>query len=205
MHPSSAVDLGARPAVWALVALLAAFGCGVPVDAGHDLGGPQVERFLKEGTTTTTRPPQRPVVVTIFLTAAPYEPADPSILVPVVRSVESPASAQKALAALAGGPTGDDLHQGFSTAIQSGAPLEVSGPEGETVTVDVPLDFAGGFVTQQITAFAQIVYTVTALPDITAVRFTSGGRPLQVPFGNGTTAAVPVTRLTYASLAPRPG
>lgn len=188
----------------ALVSLLALLvGCGAADGGVQDLDARQVASLLASDPTTTTVVPVRPTVVTVFLTAPAYAPSDPPTLVPAARAVEYPRTIDKVLAVLAAGPFDDEVRQGFRSSIRRGAKLMFIGAADGTATVDIPLDFAGGLITEQIPALAQIVYTVTAFPDVKAVRFTANGHPIPVSIGDGSQVAVPVTRITYAALAPR--
>jgi hypothetical protein len=192
------------PRVAALVSVLALLvGCAASDGRLHDLDGSQVASLLASDVTTTTLVPVQPTVVTVFLTAPAYRPSDPPTLVPVARVVEAPGSLDKVLAVLVAGPNKDEVRQGFRSSVRPSAKLMLTGVTDGTATVDIPLDFAGSLVTEQIAALAQIVYSATALTSVTAVRFTSNGRAIPVSIGDGSQVAVPVTRITYAALAPR--
>lgn len=106
-----------------------------------------------------------------------------------------------ALDALAAGPTRDEVVDGLRTALspQSLAP-DRPVPPGAVVTVGVSREFtevAGG---NQLLATAQLVFTVTEVAGVEAVRITADGSPVEVPTDDGLTAE-PVGREDYASVA----
>lgn len=67
-------------------------------------------------------------------------------------------------------------------------------------------DLGNAELTRQREAFAQIVFTATALPGIDAVRFSIDGQQIGVPLDDQTTAAPgqPITKGDYPKLAPPP-
>jgi hypothetical protein len=136
-------------------------------------------------------------------------PAGPRLTVYFVRGadlapVERRTSATTAVAALdllVDGPTRAEAGSGIRTAL---AP-EVVGVDEElpdgTTTVSVTRGFTGLTGGNQLLAVAQVVWTLTDLPTVTAVRFTVESAPVEVPTDTGLTDR-PVDRDDYRSAAP---
>jgi hypothetical protein len=106
-----------------------------------------------------------------------------------------------ALEALAAGPTRNEVVDGLRTAL-SPQSLTPDGPVpiDAVVTIGVSREFtevAGG---NQLLATAQVVFTVTEVAGVEAVRITADGSPVEVPTDDGLTDE-PVSRDDYASVA----
>jgi spore germination protein GerM len=89
-----------------------------------------------------------------------------------------------------------------STAITTDVRLLGVSVDGAIVTLDLSRAFATVGNPQQIEALAQLVWTVTAVPDVTGVRFAIEGEPVEVPTGDGTLTTSPVGRSAYTAYAP---
>lgn len=131
--------------------------------------------------------------VTVFL----VRDAD---LAPVERRTNARTTAA-ALELLVEGPTRAEAAGGIRTAL---AP-EVVGVDQElpagVTTVSVTRGFTALTGGNQLLAVAQIVWTLTDLPTVTAVRFAVDGAPVEVPTDAGLTDR-PVNRDDYRSVAP---
>ena len=73
------------------------------------------------------------------------------------------------------------------------------------MTIDVGASFADLGGQSQIVAAAQVVFTATALPGVTAVSLTVGGQQTQVPTADGSLSHGPLTRADYAGIGPTAG
>ncbi|WP_299951172.1 GerMN domain-containing protein [uncultured Modestobacter sp.] len=105
------------------------------------------------------------------------------------------------LEVLVAGPTRTEVFSGLRTAIAPQTPIVPTGLAAGRLVVDLPVeltDVSGG---NQLLTFAQLVWTLTTLPSIDEVWFTSGGVPVEVPTDAGLTGA-PVERDDYRSAAP---
>ena len=176
------------PAV--LLGCLLAAACGVPVDdAPRNLGlprpasgsnppapggfGPAIERlyFVRDGT-----------------------------LARAVRRVAALPPPQQMLTDLLGGPTRAEQQDGLTTA------LSTTDITGMTVTqrravVTVGERSERGSRTDEMLAYGQIVCTLTSQgAEVGTVSFTSDGRPLGVPRGDGSLSTAPLTIADYANL-----
>jgi spore germination protein GerM len=121
-------------------------------------------------------------------------------LAAVVRGAPS-ARPEVALGLLEAGPDRDELAMGLTTAITGNLPTVADDDTDDGVlTLEVPSAFV--FVeNDQRRAVAQVVWTLTGLPDVDFVRFTDEGEPLEVPTDEGLSDQ-PVDRSDYASMAP---
>ena len=123
---------------------------------------------------------------------------------PVVRAVPRPGSPEQVLEQLLAGPTESESEAGLSTAIPTA--FELDGVEVEDGIAVVTLEGLGDQVrNDNNVAFAQIVATLDARPDIQGVRFRTGDTDLQVPRGDGSLTDAPVNRESYAELLGRSG
>ncbi|MGY1707404.1 GerMN domain-containing protein [Geodermatophilus sp. SYSU D00697] len=121
-------------------------------------------------------------------------------LAPVQRTTDAGTTAA-ALDLLVEGPTRTEVGTGIRTAL---APelVGVEQPLPDPVaTVAVTRGFTGLTGGNQLLAVAQVVWTLTDLPTVTAVRFTVDGAPVEVPTDDGLTD-LPVDRDDYRSVAP---
>lgn len=125
--------------------------------------------------------------------------------------VERPVAALRlnlVLQALALPLTAEEAADELSSGVPPETPLDVEGPDDEgVVTVDVRLEsdeesFAG---LEQRSALAQIVYTATAVPGVSAVTFEFNGEPTDIPDGRGETTGLPVDEADFKEFAPLPG
>jgi spore germination protein GerM len=187
--------------VLALGLLLA--GCGIP-DDGQARGLPRKDvpfdlLASEPVSTTTTTAPSVPVEVTVYLVEAGH-------LVPVTRRVQSPATAEKVLRTLVQGPTSAEGKRGLTTSIsRSTTILSANVADGGIAVIDVTNSFHVGSQPDTILAAAQMVFTATGLEGVRGVRFTLEGQRANIYQGDGQQTPFPVSRLTYASLAPLSG
>jgi hypothetical protein len=108
---------------------------------------------------------------------------------------------QDAVDQLLAGPTRAEVLSGLRTALSPQHLSVLTGPDpGGTVTVTVTRGFTGIGRGNQLLATAQVVFTVTELPGVQAVRVTADGSPVEVPTDEGLSAE-PVGREDYASVA----
>lgn len=177
----------------------AAAGCGLPDDDRPRVIAPDDAPRDLEPSTTTTPEGGRDRVDLYFVDR------QSGVLRAVRRQVEA-ATSSGVLAALLQGP-GDGAGD-LTTSIPSDTVVNSTRLDGNTLIVDLgPQD--GGIVgigaVEQLQAFAQIVFTATALPEVEDVRFTLEGSPLAATTTDGAVSDRPVDRTDYRSLAPGSG
>jgi hypothetical protein len=183
----------------AYIALAAIAGCGVrgqPSETSIDSG--EVPFDLLGDNPGSAEPPLVAEPgggsTTIFLESA-------GVLVPVQRDLPAPIRAADALRALAAGPTPEEEAFGVQTAITSGDAATSVRTDGALAVVRLgDAFFREG--ADQVTALAQIVFTLTGFERVSQVRFLVGTEAAEVPRADGVLTAEPVTRDDYAALAP---
>jgi spore germination protein GerM len=117
------------------------------------------------------------------------------------RVVPSPATASEALGLLLSGPTVPEAAFGVRSAIPAGTSLlGVHLAKGGKAVVDLSTDFAQTGGADQILAIAQVVYTLTSLPDVVGVSFELAGQPVDVPTADGTLVSGPVGSQDFSAL-----
>jgi spore germination protein GerM len=73
---------------------------------------------------------------------------------------------------------------------------------GGMATVRLDRSLVAADVREQILALAQLVYTLTELPGISAVQFSFDDQPAEVPTAEGSLKTGAVTRADYAAVGP---
>ena len=157
-------------------------------------------------TTTTDLPAQQAVVAYFLLQESSEEDGGPH-LVPVYRESDGDGAspAELALEALLAGPTGEEREgiPGMSTAIPDSTRLRGVDVSGGVASVDLSSEYDDGGGTASMQArLAQVVYTVTRLPDIESVQFSIEGEPVSVFSSEGIELSGPQARQHYLELLP---
>ncbi|HVF32765.1 MAG TPA: GerMN domain-containing protein [Acidimicrobiales bacterium] len=186
-----------------LVLLVASAGCGVRSDTtARDLSASRVPYGLLEDapTTTSTSPPTPSVARAEVLV---YFIKDDR-MTSKRRPVNAPATVAKALTSLLFGVHEDEIGEGVRSAIDPTASMQARALDAATYQVDLSAEFSKGPSSEQVLALAQIVYTATALPGVTGVRFTLDGVPIEVPTGSGSLTSEPVGKEAFAEFAELP-
>jgi spore germination protein GerM len=162
-----------------------------PVALGHD----GVPFALLEEPTTTVPPTIAPDDEYPFVV---YFEGDDGV-VPVLRTASERPNVQHLLRTLLAGPTEAEAAVGMRTAIPPRAVQRVRRVSGRMAIVDLLRPFTQVSGSEQQAALAQIVLTMTALPEVSRVRFRIGGDPVSVPRANGTVTREPVRREDYTT------
>lgn len=194
-----------------LFALMAVFvsACGVPLDPEpRVIAASELNPSLLELPTTVAEPEtdEAPgLSVIIFLANSQGR------LEPVSRKAESTPAA--ALEVLLQGPTAAERERGLTTALSDVELLEVTvspvdaGSADDTGSVSVTLSEESlnlSVKNEQLIAFGQMVYTLTALTDVNFVRFIKEGNQGRIPTDDGSiTLGTPVDKSSFESLSPR--
>jgi spore germination protein GerM len=183
-----------------LVAFVA--GCSAPVDSGPQaIRASSVPENLRaeasSTTTTTTAPTGETSEVTVYF-IGPDER-----LFPVKRLVSSPVTVEKALQTLFAGPNGGEVSSGLRSAISADSTVLGAPIEARIAVVNVSKIFAFGQVSDQIRAYAQVVFTAVDVEGVTGVLFSVNGRRLEVPAGDGSNQSAPLGRGSYPEYTPR--
>lgn len=171
---------------------------------GSDPGTTTTAPETSTTTTTTTSPAVETEVVVYFMLADPEEGSGP-FLVPVYRGSQPNADPAAVLAALLDGPTGEEETgiPAISTAIPSGVTVNSIEVSGGVAAVDLSGSFGdGGGSLSMFSRLAQVVYTLTRLPDIDSVQFSLDGTVVDVFSSEGILLDAPQTRADYYDLLP---
>ena len=175
-------------------------GCGVPTGGAPETIAPSdVPYGLTSPTPSapavTSAPPREDLPRVYFIDQA-------GVLVPSGRTVSGSTVRERLtdlLEQLANGPTTGELDDELATALPPGVRLSVAGLEDSRVTVDI----AGGPDTptgrESRRAVAQIVLTVTSLPEVGAVLLTHDGAPVEAPLPSGELSSGPLTAADYTA------
>lgn len=176
-----------------LTALLGA-GCGVP----HD----DAPRALEPGEAPYASPRATPVGEPQGPGRAPLHFVRDDVLVLAPRPVEGRLSDQELLELLLGGPAPEEREAGLVSFIPSTVTVEAVEMTGQTLVVTL-----GGprseVLRLQNLAYGQIVTTLTP-SRASGVRFRLDGADLEVPRGDNTLSAAPLSREDYAQLLAPP-
>jgi hypothetical protein len=113
----------------------------------------------------------------------------------------TPRVATAAMQALLAGPNTDERAAGVTTAIPAGTRLIGISIKDRVATVDLTSEFqsGGGALAMQM-RLAQVVYTLTQFPTVSAVRFSLDGAPVDVFSSEGIVLDHPVGRADYKDL-----
>jgi spore germination protein GerM len=144
--------------------------------------------------------------VTVYFLVTVDDTAE--VLTAVQRPVPLPATPTTRLEALfTQPPTAEERDEGLRSAIPADATLaERPRRVGDELIVDLPegvYEQLHGGIAQD--AFAQIVYTATAIPGVDAVAFERDGAPFEPVDGTGQAQSEPLTRADFPDLAPTEG
>lgn len=189
--------MSARAAVAiALVAAVAA-GCGIPTDE-HATFQPagDVPFGLLETTTSTalTAPPPSAVTARVCFVDST------DIIRPATRAMPTGFTPTELLRTLGEGPTPEERNQGWTTAVTGAELVDSIAVSGGVARTGLSEQFAAMPATDQLTAVAQFVCTLTAQPGIGQVQFAIDGSPAEVPRGDGSGTSDPVSRADYENL-----
>lgn len=180
-------------------------GCGVQLDdAPRPLAAETVPFGLLE--TSTTVPGETPTTdapLPTFQDTSVFLVDNSDLLVEVRRQL--PGEVRLAILSLLTPPTEAEVNSGLRTAIPSTIGVRsVDGPDDGLVTIDLGSDQSDASPDIPRLAFAQLVYTATAVADVDRVLFQVDGEAREVPTGEGQSTAEPLSEADYRRFATRP-
>jgi hypothetical protein len=187
----------ARSALFLAVSIA---GCGVPNQRNASriaddqvpfglLGGSEVTSI---DATTSTIAIAAPMA--IFL-------VDGERLVAAPRSLNDD-DATTLLDALLAGPTEQEEQRGIRSALVDPNVVKSVELHGGTAAIDLAASFTDTPAAEQRLALAQMTFTATEDPAVSATTYTLEGEPITVPRADGTSTEGPVSRADYAALVP---
>ena len=179
-------------------------GCGVPDDARPRAIDPDNVPFALLAPTSSTPEPTIAGPTSLTPTVV-FLVGQQGRLIETERMVRAPATLAKVVSALLSGVTDEDAARKRRSAIAPGTKLRgLDGPIGGLLTVDLSNDLLRVTGRRQIEALAQVVFTVTAVPDVERVLFEFEGRRHDVPRGDGELTSEPLNRRDFRSFQPLP-
>jgi len=188
---------------WSVLAVLGALlaGCGVPRDdVPRAVPSGEVDPRLL-GATASPSASSPPSTIDAVYRVAFVAADDRLALVPrAVSGTPVPRAAQDLLGALATGPDDAEHERGLSTALPSDVTLRVTALRGRVIEVAIEGGNADADARRLPLSVAQVVLTLTSLPQVDAVRLTRGGDPVQAPLPNGELASRALTAADYRPL-----
>jgi spore germination protein GerM len=175
------------------VACVGLAACGVPGQAHADrIAADEVPFGLIATPTTTTTVIAAQTQSTIYLLRSGH-------LVDVQRQV--PADPSALVLSLAQGPDATETARGLRTAISDPDVIHSVTVTDPLATVDLSSHFSELPRGDQLLAVAQLVYTLSGIPQVRNLSFTLDGRPTAVPRADGSLSDQPVDRDDYQELA----
>ncbi len=124
-------------------------------------------------------------------------------LVAVTRRTSTTPTVDEIVTDLLSGPTDAEQADGISSALLGDnlvGPVHVTAGQA-SVELTAPSD--GTVRNDEFLAYAQLVCTLTARPQINSVVFTRAGQPIAVPRADGSLSSGPLTAADYADLLPK--
>lgn len=119
---------------------------------------------------------------------------------PVTRGSAVQPGVEGLIAMLQAGPTQAEQDAGFTTTLSGGQLVLGVHADGSAAVVDLAPAVEGSARSDEALAYAQIVTTLCARPDIKAVSFVRDGQAVRVPRGDGQLSVGPLTAADYSDL-----
>jgi spore germination protein GerM len=188
----------------ALLAAAAALvaGCGVQGDgAPRNLSPDAVPDELLEPSTSVVQAdqPERGAPATVYLVDNREK------LRPAQRTLGRPVLIATVLDALLEGATDAEADAGLRSEVPAGTKLNGIDRLGrDVIAIDLTEEFAETTADGELLAQAQIVYTVSALPNVQGVLFLVDGRPREGADDNAKLTSSPLTVEDFGDFAPPP-
>lgn len=176
--------------------VVTATACGVNAEPSPTfVDDANVPFQLLEDAAPTTVPP-----TTVLTAASDICLARDALLVPTRRPATIAADAASVVGALDAGPTRDERRDGLRSPLFAESLVASASSRGGVATIDLAATFAQGGANDQLLAIASIVCSLTSQPGVGQVVFTLAGAAIDVPRGDGSLVAGPVSREDYVQL-----
>jgi spore germination protein GerM len=189
----------------ALVLVTAALlaGCGVQGDGAPRALSPDVvpdELMAPSTTSVEADEPESGAVTTVYLVDNREK------LRPVLRTLSNPILITKALNALLEGATDEEADDGLRSEVPNGTRVNGIDRLGrDVIAVDLSEQFAETTADGELLAQAQIVFTVSELPNVEGVLFLVEGRPREGADDDAKLTSSPLTVEDFEDFAPPSG
>lgn len=183
-----------------LAGLLALSGCGVGAeDEAHVLAGPDLVSPLPTPSPALSR--SGPHIEKLCLIRDTREDTQ---VVRVERRVDREPTPADLVDQLFTAPTKAESDQGLTSALAGATKFQSVTITGTTAVVAMAPSTEDTTPELEIPMAAQIVCTLTALPNVTQVQFTRDGKPLLVPRADSALSGDPLTMADYATMIQAP-
>ena len=177
-----------------LAALVGA--CGVTAERSPTFADDGDVPFqLLENAAPTTVPP-----TTVLTAASDICLARDNLLAPTRRPASIATDAASVVDAVDAGPTRDERQAGLRSPLFADGLVVSASARGGVATIDLAATFGQGGANDQLLAIASIVCSLTSQPGVGQVVFTLAGAAIDVPRGDGSLVAGPVSREDYVQL-----
>jgi spore germination protein GerM len=190
----------ARRLVLALAVAVLVAGCGVQGDGAPRTLAPDAVPEELLAPSTSAAPADQPdsgSVATVFLVD------NRDLLQPVERILPSPVLVTGVLDSLLEETTDEEADEGLRSEIPTGTTVNgIDRLEGDVVAIDLSEEFAETTADGELLAQAQIVYTVSQLPNVDGVLFLVDGRPREGADDEAKLTSSPLTVDDFADFAP---
>jgi spore germination protein GerM len=195
--------MGRRPLAAAVVGMALLAGCGVQGDSAPRALAPEAvpEELLAPSTSVVeSDEPPTGAVTTVYLVD------NRDRLRPVLRSMPSPVLIKGALDSLLEGATDEEADEGLRSEVPTGTTVNgIDRLDEDVIAVDLSEDFAGTTADGELLAQAQLVYTVSELPNVRGVLFLVDGRPREGADDDAKLTSSPLTVEDFEDFAPPAG
>lgn len=173
-------------------------GCGVPTDRGVEHADPESVPFglLEPDREETAVLPQGGSAIDVF-----FFHAGEQRLIPVTRRVDA-GDTTTVIRELEAGPSAAESSLGLQSSLIDVEVVDGVSVEGGIATVDLLAAFTDLSGAEQLTAVAQLVFSLTDRPGVGRVAFTLDGETVAVRRADGTSTNEPLDRDDFASMAP---
>jgi spore germination protein GerM len=124
----------------------------------------------------------------------------------IARHVTAAPSASQIVHDLLAGPDAAESATGYTSALLGDRLVDAVQVTNKLATVALTAPMSDAGRNDVVLAYAQLVCTLTALPSVSGVIFTSGGSPISVPRGDGSLSqgGAPLTATDYTDLIGHP-
>jgi hypothetical protein len=179
--------------VTAAVAIAALAGCGVPPEREPRPIDPPRGPFQALASTPPAATATGSIPERLFL-------VKDGMLVAVTRRVEREPTVDELVADLLNGPTDSEGDAGITSALLGGQVISDVRVDSGRASVELAEPIEGAARTDEVLAYAQLVCTLTARPDVSGVVFTRDRQAVGVPRADGSLSPGPLTAGDYAPL-----
>ena len=189
-----------RRLLTALAVVLLAAGCGVQGDGAPRSLAPDAvpdELLAPSSSTVPAAQPDGGRMVTVYVVD------NRDRLRAVQRPLDRPVLVTKVLDALLDGATDEEADEGLRSEIPTGTTVNgIDRLDRDVIAIDLSEEFAETTADGELLAQAQIVYTVSELPNVGGVLFLVDGRPREGADDEAKLTSSPLTVEDFADFAP---